>query len=122
MAIFSIAGGEWTLFQAIAYGKMIYSYSSESTLQSALEKTFSGKYPCSLCKKISMERKKTANHGSFLQKNTKKWDLFLPLIAVLESPTYTSVCYPAFHHGDYAEPIIEVPKPPPNLRTAAFVF
>lgn len=122
LAIFSIAGGEWTLFQAIAYGRMIYSYSSNASLQTALAKTFSGKHPCSLCKKISMERKKTAKHESFIEKNVKKWDLILPLITVLESPIYTSVSYPAFHYGDYAEPIIEVPKPPPNLRTALFVF
>jgi hypothetical protein len=122
LAIFSIVGGEWTLFQAIAYGKMIYSYSSEGSLQSALEKTFSGKYPCHLCKKISLERKKTANYDSFLQKNTKKWDLILTLLSILEDPHFTLVCYPAFHHSDYAEPIIEVPKPPPNLRIVSFVF
>jgi len=122
LAIFSIAGGEWTLFQAIAYGKMIYSYSSTSSLQSALDKTFSGKYPCALCKKISLERKKTAKHASFLEKNTKKWDRVVTILSILKGPTFTSICYTDFCQDDYTAPIIEVPKPPPDLRIVASVF
>ena len=115
LAIFSMIAGQWTLFQAIAYGKMIYSYSSHSSVKVAIEKTFSGKYPCPLCKKISIERKKTTMHDPSFEKNTKKWDLILPLVSILEDPHCTSVHYPAFHNSVYADPIIEVPTPPPNL-------
>lgn len=115
LAIFSMIGGQWTLFQAIAYGKMIYSYSSHSSVKVAIEKTFSGKHPCPLCKKISMERKKTTTQDPSCEKNTKKWDLILPSVSILEDPTCISVHYPAFDNSAYTDPIIEVPTPPPNL-------
>jgi hypothetical protein len=115
LAVFSMIGGQWTLFQAVAYGRMVYNYSSHSSVKVAIEKTFSGKYPCPLCKKISMERKRTTMHDPSFEKNTKKWDLILDSVSILEDPTCTSMYYPAFHNSEYADLIMEVPTPPPNL-------
>jgi hypothetical protein len=45
-------GGHWALLQSAAWMGMIVSYSQESGLRAAVEKTFDGKHPCQLCKAI----------------------------------------------------------------------
>ncbi|MFZ4116652.1 MAG: hypothetical protein ACOYK6_08045 [Chthoniobacterales bacterium] len=113
MAIFSIAGGQWTLLQTIAYVRMVYSYSSTGTLTSAVEKTFSGKYPCALCKKISMEKKKATKNETALEKSTKKLDLFFASIMRLEAPDVGATSYPSTRDGEYTDPVLEIPERPP---------
>lgn len=115
LAIFLMIGGEWTLLQAIAYGRMIYTYSSASSLPLAIEKTFSGRHPCSLCKKISMERKKTTKHDASIEKTTKKGDLFLTVNSMLVDPTFSLYEHPTYDGASYREPTFEVPEHPPQL-------
>ncbi len=49
-------GLHWELLQSVAWVKMVVSYSSAAPLKDALEKTFDGKHPCSLCKEIAKGR------------------------------------------------------------------
>jgi hypothetical protein len=81
-----------------------------------------GNTPVTYAKKLVWREKKQPIMTLSYKKLPKKWDLILTLLSILEDPHFTLVCYPAFHHSDYAEPIIEVPKPPPNLRIVSFVF
>ncbi|MFI0348342.1 MAG: hypothetical protein ACH346_06210 [Chthoniobacterales bacterium] len=58
LAIFSLAGGHWALLQSVAWINMIHEYSLSDSLETAIGKTFSGNYPCSLCKKIATAKQK----------------------------------------------------------------
>jgi hypothetical protein len=49
-------GLHWELLQSVAWVKMVVSYSSGAPLKVALEKTFDGKHPCSLCNEIAKGR------------------------------------------------------------------
>jgi hypothetical protein len=53
--IFS-CGGQWAAFQAIAWANMIREYSEMVPLTQAVQMTFSGRYPCAICKAIAQER------------------------------------------------------------------
>ena len=46
------------MFQTIAWAQMIQDYSRTATIAEAITKTFIGRSPCNLCKKISEERQK----------------------------------------------------------------
>jgi hypothetical protein len=49
---FSI-GLHWEVLQSVAWVGMIVNYSQDAPLTEALAKTFDGKHPCSLCKRIA---------------------------------------------------------------------
>ena len=48
-----VIGGHWAILQSAAWAGMIFSHSQRSTVSEAVEKTFSGKYPCKICKIVS---------------------------------------------------------------------
>ena len=53
LALFQICGGHWALLQSVAWVGMVISYSQEeASLPEALEKTFDGAHPCTLCKVV----------------------------------------------------------------------
>ncbi len=57
--IFS-CGGQWTVLQCVAWANMIREYSEMVPVTQAVEMTFSGKYPCAICKAIA-EKKASEN-------------------------------------------------------------
>jgi len=58
MAVFMVAGGHWAVLQGVAWTQMLWSYSKDAgSISEGLKKTFSGKYPCPLCKKVEEGRK-----------------------------------------------------------------
>jgi hypothetical protein len=50
MALVLVIGGHWAILQSAAWAGMIYDYSHRAPVSEAIEKTFSGKFPCKLCK------------------------------------------------------------------------
>ncbi len=58
LSFFSLAGGPLALVQTVAWAKMLHDYSAQESVVTAFQKTFSGKYPCSLCQKIAAAKKK----------------------------------------------------------------
>lgn len=52
LAMFYVAGGHWAVLQTIAWTQMLRDYSKNASLTLAIRKTFSGEYPCSLCKQV----------------------------------------------------------------------
>jgi hypothetical protein len=56
-ALVSSIGLHWAFFQSVAWVGMVITYSQDSTLTQALEKTFDGKHPCSLCNHIAQAQK-----------------------------------------------------------------
>jgi hypothetical protein len=53
-------GGQWTVLQCVAWANMIREYSEMVPVTQAVEMTFSGKYPCAICKEIA-EKKEAEN-------------------------------------------------------------
>jgi hypothetical protein len=50
--LLAASGGHWMVLQSLAWTRMLVSYSQSGDFAGAVSKTFSGQYPCSLCKKI----------------------------------------------------------------------
>ncbi len=63
------------MFQTIAWAQMIRDYSRTATIAEAIAKTFKGRSPCGLCKKISEKRQKE-NGMPAIVKFEKKGEIF----------------------------------------------
>jgi len=50
-------GGHWGIMQSVAWGKMMYDFSQESTFWTAVSKTFSGDNPCDICRFVADGKK-----------------------------------------------------------------
>jgi hypothetical protein len=48
-----LCGGHWVLMQSIAWTTMIVTYSQDSTITAAVQKTFDGAHPCNICQTVS---------------------------------------------------------------------
>lgn len=55
-----VAIGPLNIFQMIAWGNMIRQYSADRTITEATEMTFSGEYPCEMCRMIAEARSKAS--------------------------------------------------------------
>jgi len=65
-------GGHWYVLQGVAWVNMIRDYSQMVPLPQAVAMTFSGQYPCPICKAIAEEKKaENAKFCSF-SKEVKK--------------------------------------------------
>lgn len=56
-------GLHWAVLQSVAWTGMIVRYSQTDTLFSAIQKTFDGKHPCSLCRFINEARNQRDNRS-----------------------------------------------------------
>ena len=55
-ALFLSVGGHLAILQGVAWATMVRDFSRTGTMTAAVEKTFDGKHPCPLCKKIASAR------------------------------------------------------------------
>jgi hypothetical protein len=112
VAMFSLLGGHWAIFQVIAWTQMVRDYSRGATLVEAVEKTFSGKAPCAMCCSIAEEKQKEEKAPATL-KVDKKAEIF---VSVAENPlpdrpaSDFSYRFPAdmtfsLHLGEPADPV-----------------
>ncbi len=62
------------MFQTIAWAQMIRDYSRTATIAEAIAKTFNGRSPCGLCKKISEERQKENGLPAIVKFGEKRRD------------------------------------------------
>ena len=65
-------GGQWPFLQCVAWVNMIREYSEMVPLAKAVEMTFSGQYPCALCKAIAEKKQSEDNKAAGLLKHEKK--------------------------------------------------
>lgn len=94
VAMFSIAGGHWAVLQTVAWSQMLWSYSkSTGSLVEGAEKTFSGKYPCSMCKTVEAGRKAEEKLPATV-KLDKKAEVFLSAFGEgIHTPPYRKFRY-----------------------------
>jgi len=78
-------GGQWAMFQCIAWANMIREYSEMVPLTQAVAMTFSGEYPCPICKAIAEKKTSEQQKTLALGKYEKKFlPLPLPLLGAVE--------------------------------------
>ena len=108
--VFSL-GGHWYLLQGIAWVNMVREYSRIVPFTTAVSMTFSGQYPCPICKAIA-EKKNSEQEKTFaLDKYDKK---FCPPVAVaFAAPPVSDFAYATVTHSlrPWSEP---PPTPPPR--------
>ncbi len=52
-----VSTSDWSLLQTVAWTSMLAGNLRHQTFQSAVSRTFSGQYPCPLCRAIAMAKK-----------------------------------------------------------------
>ena len=53
LALFLTTGGHVAILQGVAWTNMVRDFAKTESIGTALEKTFDGQHPCTLCKKIT---------------------------------------------------------------------
>ena len=108
-------GGQWYALQCVAWVKMLHDYSQMVPFTEAVSMTFSGQYPCAICKAITEKKQGEDNKILSLNKYDKK---FFPPVAIevarpQSSFLHFSVCLNSLQFR--SEP---PPTPPPRLALA----
>jgi hypothetical protein len=89
--VFSL-GGHWYLLQGLAWANMIREYSQAVPLSQAVGMTFSGQYPCSICKAIADHKSSDLQKAFTLDTTEKKFPL--PTKLVMFRPAASPILYP----------------------------
>jgi hypothetical protein len=109
------SGGHWLLLQSVAWGGMLISYSTTTSLSEAISRTFDGKHPCRLCKVVQAGRETETDRQTTLP-HPRIPDLFCELRRVTvpscqaELPRVSS---PAHQLNSLPH---RPPTPPPKAR------
>ena len=106
-------GGQWPLLQGVAWVNMICEYSQLVPLPEAAQMTFSGQYPCELCKIIAEKRQSenTKYATSFkYEKKAVSPSLLVEDQIVSAAPQFFLVSEPFFLSRSEAPP-----TPPPRF-------
>ena len=90
LALFLTAGGHYALLQTVAWTTMVNDFSRTGSLSMAVEKTFDGRHPCPLCKKIAVARSAEEKAPATV-KVEKKTEVF---VAVGSSEVPAPICLP----------------------------
>lgn len=115
LAMFSLAGGHWALLQSIAWVGMLQEYGRTASMSEAVDKTFSGNFPCDMCKKIAQAKEKEQEAPTFVKADKKAESYVQPLVADLLKPIGVGFHYPRSHaeHGPLREDA--PPRPVPEV-------
>lgn len=112
LVVFSLVlmiGGHWALLQSAAWIRMAAKFSEKDTVSVALEKTFSGKFPCKLCKMVKAG--KETERKQDLQKLEAKFEF------TLVSGTCGLFPPRPFRHftseTEHVDARVDAPRPPP---------
>ena len=109
--IFS-CGGQWYALQGVAWIKMLHDYAQVVPFTEAVSMTFSGQYPCEICKAIAEKKQSENDKICSVEKIEKK---FFPPVAValtrLDAVSFQYADHPSFLQVRTEPP----PTPPPRL-------
>ena len=106
-------GGQWPVLQCVAWANMIREYSEMVPLTQAVEMTFSGQYPCALCKAIAEKKQEeNAKLATTLQHEKK---LFSPGLVVKARSIAISLQTFVIREQIFQNWSEAPPTPPPRL-------
>jgi hypothetical protein len=106
-------GGQWPVLQCVAWANMVREYSGMVPLSQALQMTFSGQYPCPLCKAIAEKKQEENTKLAITFKHEKKLfsqNLVVEARSIAISRQTFAVREPFFQTRSEAPPI-----PPPRF-------
>jgi hypothetical protein len=104
-------GGQWYALQCVAWVKMLHDYSQMVPFTEAVGMTFSGQYPCPICKAIAEKKQSENDKLCSLEKVEKKF--FPPVAVALARPDAVSFQY-ADYLGSFQTRAEPPPTPPPR--------
>jgi hypothetical protein len=115
LAILLASGGHWMALQSIAWARMLLEYSRTDSLVAAMEKTFDGRHPCCMCRRIQEARRQEQRQKPPLLKWEKQRELWLEArrvsVPLPPVPGRHATAFVADVHSDF---VITPPKPPPR--------
>jgi hypothetical protein len=113
LALFVAIGGPLAVLQGVAWATMIRDYSRTGSVTAAVEKTFDGKHPCAMCKKIAAQRSHDEKTPATV-KAEKKAEVFIALgAAIVPLPIVRSFSYPPHPFLNVPEHLSAPPVPVP---------
>jgi hypothetical protein len=83
-AFLGATGAHWAVLQSVAWAEMLANNARVAPLSAAIEKTFDGRHPCPLCRKIAQGRQ--SEKKSDVQTELKKLDFFNQQLAFILNP------------------------------------
>jgi hypothetical protein len=112
--IFS-CGGQWYALQCVAWINMIHDYSQVVPFTEAVGMTFSGKYPCAMCKALAEKKQQQNDKIASVDKDAKKF--FARAADEVEGPLAAALQYPDFRNA--LQTRAEAPPSPPPRSALA---
>jgi hypothetical protein len=117
LALIIMNQGHWLALQSFAWVRMTIQFSQDGDVRTALQKTFSGQHPCSLCHKIRQGRAqedRQKKQTSWIQ--TEKlpealWEWSLWTVPPAPLASMNRLPFPPEFHFDFIE---SPPTPPPR--------
>jgi hypothetical protein len=100
-------GGQWYVLQCVAWIKMLHDYAQMVPFTEAVGMTFSGQYPCEICKAIAEKKQSENTKICSLEKYEKKF--FPPVAVALARPEAAPLQY-----ADYLSTLQARSEPPPT--------
>ena len=112
LALAGSIGLHWAFLQSVAWVGMMINYSEDASFTEALVKTFDGRHPCSLCKRIAQ-----SNRAEKKPEYRSEWQKF----EFSYSPVAFVFCAPSHYWNsprpDFAAELLNFtpPSPPPRI-------
>jgi hypothetical protein len=117
VALLATFGSHWLALQSVAWVRMLTDYARSGSFTEAIEKTFDGKHPCSLCLKVRHGRQEQERQQQKIPslKTEADSDLFCQAGAVSapEPPSWSTDAVPFVPHCFFGF-LHSPPKPPPR--------
>src|SRR5450755_331589 len=104
----------WIVLQSVAWTSMVVKYSQGSSLYQAVEKTFDGNHPCSLCHAVL--KGKNSEKKSDLRSFSSKFDLIAAVTTAAAVRSF-QVCPRDFVSASFVARSLSPPVPPPRFAT-----
>jgi hypothetical protein len=115
LALLSATGTHWVMLQSVAWAAMLADNARTDSFPTAIEKTFDGKHPCSLCKQIAKGRH--SQNKSDQQNDVKRLEFFNQLVVfIINPPDHFILC--GENSTSLPELIHAPPVPPPRSIAA----
>lgn len=112
-ALFLSTGGHLAVLQGVAWANMLRDNARTGSLSTAVEKTFDGKHPCPMCKKIAKARTAEQKAPATV-KVEKKAEVYVTSNSTLAPlPPVTSFVYPPHPFVNVPEHCVAPPVPVP---------
>ena len=120
-AVLTAGGNHWLVLQSAAWVGMFVRFAQEDSVGEALEKTFDGKHPCPLCRKVQEGRSQDRQGPAALL--LERVPDFLWSRNPLGAPKVSSNCGRAVFHNPFHSSYRVAPiKPPPKVLPTSHVL